>query len=1001
MLNLKNSYVFKVLLKCVQSADMSETFSCGFVRALLLQCSKDIHPTKLQREAYRLLTANFVHQLTPSHFTIQYRKLMTILKTKTWDQTEKSAYLSYFHLVKWINLGDEERSRHTMKACTACETDHHAEHGKFAIKKSPPSAKKMLKDITNTTPTAQVSRKDKKDAGECWNRMEADWDRTHTTPLAQAIASRRTSNLVMRKTSNERLKLKRKLQTDIKKHEESLLAEDDIDLDTMLATRQSLNARKKQRKQLFLESKADAIKQAAKRSKRKPKKHALDPDEVDFQRDQMLEYAKAYPQDKKLDLTKTASLFGVPGNKGTVNVTVKTFLSREGIDHPSLSTKERIRRGKKKMQGSTGVSVSSFRTEDKLKEALKRSLENGKYSLGRLIEPKTFKKRVRGDNGPVIEEYTVSGRKIPMIEIREKLNKRHSEMGVLRDGVVKRALLVWSDHASILNHGHLLLTVKPIFHKDTFFTSKEMEEKFDVEIDVQEFVEKQSLYILACTSDSVLEKLCYAKERLDDILDLSMDTHIGNTTVKDVLRLFHGDHPEISFEAGTSKGGQYPNICPTRKEQFTDIVVAYANDIVSIDQRRKSVVIGPAGRKEGANPFDQLSYVELAEEIALRNVDTFRKDGKEPTKADLKDHLKHEMKGQHRVPTLLSESKHQPLEELNLSEYEVCPGESLHDIKGHITNIWEALTKDKTILSPAQLNILKETLGFAYGGKEKKKGCDYRKSAIMVHIDLCQRNTDCPVSKNIEELLYTLVVISKLAYQSAEERSPKTVLQTYTYTFRHALAMIRVFGKNWFITSVTNGKFYGLYYHSITTHFADIQRFVPLSSLHAEEEERTFSSINGISLTTSDRKVEHIRDNSIIRLQAEKNRAEREGQKSTWKSDISRLDKEFGPVTRSEFNIKEIEHTTWQAFLERIADYLLCGEGNWWRRDGSIVEFYDGHRDVEVRPEGPKLMDFMNFNFQSSKKEVKKCWEHCVQNEICLPLDILTVFDSEETLSKR
>ena len=66
---------------------------------------------------------------------------------------------------------------------------------------------------------------------------------------------------------------------------------------------------------------------------------------------------------------------------------------------------------------------------------------------------------------------------------------------------------------------------------------------------------------------------------------------------------------------------------------------------------------------------------------------------------------------------------------------------------------------------------------------------------------------------------------------------------------------------------------------SIIAHFADTERIIAPSSLHMEEEERTFSSVNSISLATSSRTMEHVRDNSIIRMQAEKNLARKKQQK--------------------------------------------------------------------------------------------------------------------------
>ena len=106
-------------------------------------------------------------------------------------------------------------------------------------------------------------------------------------------------------------------------------------------------------------------------------------------------------------------------------------------------------------------------------------------------------------NGTLKKEcFTVSGRKIPLLEIRKTLLAKHEELGLVRDhteahyeamtneeletrlkeiGEFKgqpdgettreelvnslkhqertRHLMIWSDHSSVMNHGHILLTV--------------------------------------------------------------------------------------------------------------------------------------------------------------------------------------------------------------------------------------------------------------------------------------------------------------------------------------------------------------------------------------------------------------------------------------------------------------------------------------------------------------------------------------------------------------
>ena len=62
-------------------------------------------------------------------------------------------------------------------------------------------------------------------------------------------------------------------------------------------------------------------------------------------------------------------------------------------------------------------------------------------------------------------------------------------------------------------------------------------------------------------------------------------------------------------------------------------------------------------------------------------------------------------------------------------------------------------------------------------------------------------------------------------------------------------------------------KFYGTYYHALTTHLSEVNRMIAPSSLYTESEERIFSSIRGIVRSTSSRSMESIRDVGIVRYE--------------------------------------------------------------------------------------------------------------------------------------
>lgn len=127
-------------------------------------------------------------------------------------------------------------------------------------------------------------------------------------------------------------------------------------------------------------------------------------------------------------------------------------------------------------------------------------LEAVEYTIGELVVPKQYKKLVLTCEGTLKEvEFTVSGRKIPLTEIRKRELNRCEQLGVVRDHINDdyaqmsddqisqrlrvlgdeghlrdtpgqrrerliifertRHLMIWGEGSTILNHGHLLYLI--------------------------------------------------------------------------------------------------------------------------------------------------------------------------------------------------------------------------------------------------------------------------------------------------------------------------------------------------------------------------------------------------------------------------------------------------------------------------------------------------------------------------------------------------------------
>ena len=139
-------------------------------------------------------------------------------------------------------------------------------------------------------------------------------------------------------------------------------------------------------------------------------------------------------------------------------------------------------------------------------------------------------------------------------------------------------------------------------------------------------------------------------------------------------------------------------------------------------------------------------------------------------------------------------------------------------------------------------------------------------------------------------------------------------------------------------------KFYGTYFHNITSH-APIQNcLISGRSANTEEQERIFNAITNITCTMSSFHPDHVVSNILVRLQAEKDF-------STNQHHASSVEKQQAHVSKLASSLPGFPNTvipkdmlvnhpsSWQAHLERISDFLLVGKGFWWNKSVKMATF--------------------------------------------------------------
>ena len=253
----------------------------------------------------------------------------------------------------------------------------------------------------------------------------------------------------------------------------------------------------------------------------------------------------------------------------------------------------------------------------------------------------------------------------------------------------------------------------------------------------------------------------------------------------------------------------------------------------------------------------------------------------------------------------------------------------------------------------------------------------------------------------MQSLFDTLTELSRLLYLPAKSRPIRLVLRLHNTAFLHAMLCKELIGQP---KILTNRKFYGRYWHSLTAHAAKQSRIISGKSAHTEEEERQFNTLQGVTALTNRRPGDIITP-TLVRLQAEQNMAgPRQGNAvKAQESQISKYYKAQPPFSNTVIPHRYILRNSreYQAHLESISDFLVCGEGVWWKHTLEGVEFLDGPDEQNTRPCGPVLHHFRSSNMKLEDNHLQNCWKKCLdEGEIKIPHRLIRVFGNDGQCSK-
>ena len=266
----------------------------------------------------------------------------------------------------------------------------------------------------------------------------------------------------------------------------------------------------------------------------------------------------------------------------------------------------------------------------------------------------------------------------------------------------------------------------------------------------------------------------YNEERFLDLLTLGQNiTTPDGIEIRDLLHFFHGDSPAAQFECGHNRAGHYIcTSCTASVSEFDVIPTCYRSPIVDLNHRQSFILRGTTWKTAATKPFEGLKVEELRSEFRARKM---IHDGK--TKNELQKELTQLRKGIQSFPALLQPFPEKRLQDIHLSQYEISPCEPLHDMKGHMANLFDEIPKHTTgIVGGEVQKIISAILH-----KDTLRCINYRKATVL----LCKVLHDDTADDNLVLLVDTLVEICEILYADSELRSPRSVLRLHNLTFIH------------------------------------------------------------------------------------------------------------------------------------------------------------------------------------------------------------------------
>ena len=303
--------------------------------------------------------------------------------------------------------------------------------------------------------------------------------------------------------------------------------------------------------------------------------------------------------------------------------------------------------------------------------------------------------------------------------------------------------------------------------------------------------------------------------------------------------------------------------------------------------------------------------------------------------------------------------------------------ECMHDLAHHIENILEELPHNLSHPRKTQFSDMLTTLKLE---KEKKRCCDWRKMLLVLTQTLYGK---------IHKLLNTLSEIQRILYLGDDFRTPQEILRLHNSCFEHFILSKEVFKMPRLSAGMTRDKPFGKYAHNLLVHAPIRYRIIRGESINAEQEERTFNTIQSITKGKTNNIPGHLIGNMIVRHEYKtinKILYEFEQAESSTIKEINVLGENLVKLQNNSlftYNYIQNNSADWQSHLQRISEFLIL-ENIWWQKTEIGIEFFDCDKPLRIE-QNPKVHHFRSASIDNVLSDLEQHWSNITRNNICIP----------------